>query len=225
MVKYTKVLYVMPILRSNEPKMYEVGGKKYPSVTTVLKVLRNNEWASAFVLKNGRRELDRLRDDAAALGTRIHAVAERVARDRDHRPTGEMRPYADAVREFLNRHVRCVIATELSLASATERVGGTMDLVCELMDGSVAVVDFKSKRSGGVTDVHRCQLAGYALLLREHGYGVQKRIVVRLHTSEERRGKWYAKSATDHAGDVRAFRAAVELYWWRHGGMLRKRAA
>lgn len=192
----------------------------------MLDVLNNREWASAFILKNGRKELDRISNEAAQLGTKIHAVAESVARDRDYQPDDPaLEPYANAAREFMDTHVRRVIATELSLASERERVGGTMDLVCELQSGHIAVVDWKSKKSGGVTDVHRCQTAGYALLLREHGYKVQRRIVVRLHTSEDRRGAWYARSAVDHAGDVRAFRACVELYWFRHGHKLRKKKA
>lgn len=218
----------MPKLTTPEsvPRLYEVRGGFVPSVTTVLKVLQDKEWANAFIVKKGRRELDELREDAAALGSKIHAIAERLAHDRGHEPDDpDLAPYAKAVREFLDAHIRQVIATELSLASTEERVGGTMDLVAEMSDGSMGVIDFKSKRTGGVTDVNRCQTAGYALLLREHGYRVQKRIVVRLHTSEEKRGKWYARSCPNHEADVRAFRAAVEIWHWRHGRKLERKTA
>ena len=197
-----------------------------PGVTTVLKVLEDTAWMNSYIARKGRRELETLRNNAAVLGTKIHLEAQRIATDRAYEPEDpEMRPYALAIREFYALHVRRVIATELSLVSDKERVGGTMDLYAEMVTGELAVIDVKSKRASGITDVNRAQTAGYALLLRDNGFAVNRRVVLRLHTSEEKRGRWYAKSAPDHAGDVKAFRAAVELYWWRHGSKLRKRAA
>lgn len=212
----------MPKLSINkdDPRLYKAGGIFVPSVTTALGILDDHRWMTRVLQARGQRELDRIGNDAAALGTRIHAVADRLAWDRDYQTEPELKPYARALREFLDQYVSQAIATELSLASEAERVGGTMDLVCEMKDKSIAVVDFKSRKNGGVTAKDRAQVAGYALLLREHGYKVNRRIVCRLHTSEEKRGRWYCRFAEDHAGDVRAFRAAVELYWWKHGKKL-----
>ncbi len=217
----------MPKLSLNSgPRLYTGdSGLKVPSVSTVLGILDNREWASAFILKNGRRNLDRLQYDAAGLGTRIHALADQLAWDRGVAVDPEMELYAEALREFFDLHVRRVIATELSLVSEKERVGGTCDLVCELHSGQIAVVDFKSKKNGGITARDRAQTAGYALLLGEHGYKVTQRVIVRIHTSEEKRGKWYCKNAEDHWGDVRAFRSAVELWWWRSGKKIAKKTA
>ena len=197
-----------------------------PSVTTVLKILEDTTWMNSYIARKGRRELDALRNDAAVLGTRIHAIAERTATDRTYTPEDpELQPYAVAIREFYALDVRRVIATELSLVSAKERVGGTLDAYVEMVTGERAVIDIKCRRSGGIVDKDRVQTAGYALLLRDNGHGVNRRVVLRLHTSEKKRGRWYAKSAPDHAGDVRAFRAAVELYHWRHGKRLEKKSA
>lgn len=201
------------------PRLYTGGsGLKVPSVSEVLGILDNREWATAFILKNGRRELDRLQHDAAGLGVRIHALADRLAWDREHQAEAELTPYARALQEFFSTHVRRVIATELSLVSETERFGGTCDLVAEMNLGEIAVIDWKSKKSAGVTARDRAQTAGYALLLGEHGYRVTKRIIVRLHTKPGWEGRFYVRHAEDHWGDVRAFRSAVELWWWRHGG-------
>lgn len=206
----------------NTPRLYKgPGGVLLPGVTTVLKVLDDTTWMNSYIARKGRRELDTLRTNAAVLGTKIHALAERAATDRTYEPADEeMRPYHDAIREFYALHVRRVIATEFSLVSVKERVGGTLDAYVEMANGERAVLDIKCKRSSGITDVNRAQTAGYALLLRDNGYTVNRRVILRLHTSEGKRGQWYAKSAPDHAGDVRAFRAAVELYWWRHGRKL-----
>lgn len=182
----------------------------------MLKVLEDQTWMNSYIARKGRRELDALKNDAAVLGTKIHTLAQEIAWRRGAFAEAGMEPYAEAVREFYDTHVRTVVFTEKSLTSELERVGGTLDAYVELQDGSMAVVDIKCKRTAGITDVNRAQTAGYALLLREHGFEVNKRVVLRIHTSEEKRGRWYARSAPDHEGDVRAFRAAVELYWWRN---------
>lgn len=216
----------MPKLAASDstPRLYRAGSVWVPSVTSVLRFLEDSTWVNAYIARHGRAGLDARKSSAAALGTRIHAVADRVARDRLHDPGTELLPYAQAIREFYDRHVRRVIETELSLVSAKERVGGTLDAYVELMSGDKAVVDIKCKRAAGITDVNRVQTAGYALLLREHGYEVNRRIVLRLHTSDDKRGRWYARNAPDHAGDVKAFRACVELWHFRHGNKLLKKA-
>lgn len=194
-----------------------------PSVTSVIRFLENKEWMNSYIARGGRKELDTLRDSAAVLGTRIHALAQQIAWDRDAPLDDGMELYGAAVREFYDVHVRRVIGTEMALVSEKERTGGTLDAYVELQDGSLAVVDLKCKKSAGISDINRVQTAGYALLLRANGHEVNKRIVLRVHTSEEKRGRWYAKSAPDHAGDVRAFRACVELWHFRHGNSLRKK--
>lgn len=205
------------------PRLYETraGSEKVmlPSCTEVLRVTEGN-WMNAWLQKVGRREVDRVMGEAAALGTRIHAVAERLAWDRGAEVEPEMEPYASAIREFLDTHVRRVIGTEMSFASAEMRFGGTCDLVAELTDGSVGVIDWKST-SGGVTKIHKLQTAGYALLLREGGYEINKRVVVRLHKAEEKQGQWYARAALDHRGDVEAFMAAVALWHFLHSSKLK----
>ena len=209
----------------NAPRLYESRGGPVPGVTSCIKFLEDKTWMNAYIARNGRASLDASRDDAAALGTRIHTLAQEIAWRRGAFAEAGMESYADAVREFYDAHVRTVVHTELALVSERERVGGTLDAYVELSDGSMAVIDIKCKKSAGVTDVNRVQTAGYGLLLKDHGYGVDKRVVLRIHTSEEKRGRWYAKSAPDHEGDERAFRACVELWWFRHGRAMRKAKA
>lgn len=212
----------MPKLRlTTGPRTYVTSGGsgpqiQVPSVTTVLGILDDKTWMNKVLQSRGRKELDRLCGDAAVLGTRIHALADRLAWDREYKPDPDLEPYAEALREFLDTHVRRVIATELSLVSEKERVGGTCDLVAQMQDGSIAIIDWKSKKNGGITARDRAQTAGYALLLGEHGCRVTQRVIVRLHTKPGWEGRWYCRRAEDHWGDVRAFRAAVTLWHWKN---------
>lgn len=211
----------MPKLRiqDNAPRLYQAGGVSVPSVTEVLKVAEGN-WMNAWLQKVGRREVDRVMNEAAVLGTRVHALAERVAVERNYEPEPEMAPFADAIREFLNIHTRRVIGTEISLASARLGFGGTCDLYAEMADGSLAVVDFKTS-AGGLTRLNGLQLSGYALLLKESGRTVNRRVCVRVHKAPEKLGKWYARGYPNHREDTEAFLAARTLWWFLHGAKAR----
>jgi CRISPR/Cas system-associated exonuclease Cas4 (RecB family) len=201
------------------------GGALVPSVTEVLSVVEDKVWMNAWLAKAGRREVNRVTGEAAVLGTKVHQVAAALARDRNARVRDpEMRPYARAIGEFMDLHVKRVIAAEMSLCSERLGFGGTLDLYAELNDGSMAVVDYKTN-AGGITRNHKLQTAAYAMLLREHGHEVNKRIVVRLHKADDRVGEWYARAALDHERDVETFKACVTVWRYLHGAKLKKGAA
>jgi len=202
------------------PRLYQGQGFAVPSVTEVLQIIEKRH-LEAWRHKVGRTEADRVRNTATLIGTQVHALANRLAWE--PRPGAENVPadlelYALAIRSFLAAHVAKPIKTELSLVSERERVGGTLDLYCRLHDESYAVVDYKT--SAQLCREYGLQTALYALLLREHGYEVNKRIVVRI--KKDAPGQWYARFYNDHAGDVKAARAAVELWWWQNRNKVAK---
>lgn len=195
-------------------------GVVVPSVTEILRVL-DGEWMNAFLQRVGRREASRVMNEAAALGTRVHVVAQTLAWDRKAKVEPEMRPYASAIRAFLDAHVRRVVATEVSLCSERLGFGGTVDLIAETMDGSVAVVDYKTS-NGGVTKIHKLQTCAYAMLARDAGYRINKRIVVKIHKKEDRLGEWYARAATDHERDIETFKSCLVVWNFMYGSRLKK---
>lgn len=207
--------------KASTPRVYQGAGVCVPSVTEVLKVLEKRH-LETWRARVGRQEADRVSQAATSLGTQVHSVAQQVAQQvtwgRDYKFTWTMEPFAGAIRDFLNAHVKEVIITELSLVSQKERVGGTLDLYCRLHDDTLAVVDYKT--SAQLTREHGLQLALYALLLRENGYPVNKRICVRIR--KDKPGAFYARSYANHLEDVRAARACVELWHWLHSKKLTK---
>lgn len=182
-----------------------------PSVTEVLSVAERRPF-EAWRRRVGQREAHRVMEEAKVLGTKVHAIAQLLANDRTAPVEPEMQPYADAIKEFHALQVRRVLGTEMSFTSRALGFGGTLDLYCELNDGSRAVVDYKT--TSGLTREHGLQLAGYALLLKEAGYVVNRRVCVRLRKDEP--GRWYARIYRDHQEDVEAFMACVVLWTWMH---------
>jgi predicted RecB family nuclease len=159
---------------------------------------------------------------AAAFGTRVHTLAAaRARKDQNLVESVEMLAYDEAICDFLRLHVAEAIEVERELVSEKHRFGGTLDLYCRLTDGSYAVVDWKTTSS--LTREHGLQVAAYALLCREQGWTVNKRLVVRI--KKDAPGKWYARTYGDHRGDVEAF-LALKTYWhWAHRSKLERRAA
>ena len=117
-------------------------------------------------------------------------------------------------------HVEECIEVERALVSDHHRFGGTLDLYCRMNDGTYAVIDWKTTSS--LTREHGLQLAAYAVLCREHGMTVNKRIAVRI--KKDSPGRYYARIYGDHRGDVEAF-LALKTYWhWAHKSKLEKAA-
>jgi predicted RecB family nuclease len=204
------VVRVKPTLEKG-PRLYRGA---FPSVTTVLGVIQKRHFDD-WTRKVGVLEARRITQEAAEFGTQVHALARSIA-------IGEgLLPYATAIEGFLSEHVAEVIETELELVSPRLRFGGTLDLYCRLKDGSLAVIDHKT--TAQCSREHGLQLAAYAMLLRDHGYKVNRRMVVRIR--KEKPGTYYCREYKEHALDVQGFLGCLNLWWWEHGPRMRAKNA
>jgi len=158
----------------------------------------------------GREDADKVLRSAAEFGTKLHGAAQKVAWREPVQ--AEIEPYAAAVRAFLDKHVLEVLGTELELVNPNLRFGGTLDLYCQLKDGTYAVVDYKT--TAQLTREHGLQLAAYALLCRKHGLRVNRRLAVRV--KKNRPGEFSVRQFEDHQVDVQAFLGLLEFWLWRH---------
>jgi len=102
---------------------------------------------------------DYQRDTAADIGTRVHALAESVAKGEPVTPTEEERPFLAAFQRFLDEWRPTYLATEEMVASLTHGYAGTLDAIVE-MAGDVWMLD--TKTGAGVYPETALQLAAYA---------------------------------------------------------------
>lgn len=179
-----------------------------------------NSWRNRV----GHVQANKVMDEAQSLGAKVHALARKIASGdsplalNDAYLDEEMKPYAKAVRGFLGKHVEEVLATELELISEDLGFGGTLDLYCQLRDGSYAVVDYKT--TAGTERKMGVQLAAYALLLRAHGFRVNKRGVVHVRKDESRRGTYNVRWYEDHEGDVDAWWGCLAVWRWKNRNVI-----
>jgi hypothetical protein len=98
------------------------------------------------------------RDKAADVGTRVHALAESVARGVEVELTEEERPFLAAYQRFLEEWQPRYLAAEEMVVSLTHGYGGTFDAIVE-MAGDVWMLD--TKTSKGCYPETSLQLAAY----------------------------------------------------------------
>gem|GEM_PF-1376745 len=189
----------------------------YPSATTIISAVVGKPglviWAKRVALSTVRRlvangadledaiqvaamQADRLRDEGALRGSRVHAAIAKALVGQDYAP--EWRRWVQAAQAFLTHHNLKPVAAEVVLISRRHTYGGTADLICQAGDGSVVLVDWKSGRhpfmaesalqvgaySLSFTELTGRPVAqGYVVALRETGrYEVR---CVNLHLAQE----------------------------------------
>lgn len=64
--------------RNDSPSGRTYGPDKLPSVTTILSATKDKSHLDAWVARVGQEEAERIRNDAATVGTHMHAVVENV---------------------------------------------------------------------------------------------------------------------------------------------------
>jgi len=110
--------------------------------------------------------------DSAKKGTDLHAILERFVKEDMERknivPLSEeetwlIEPFID----WSRKNVKKFLASEAHCYSKELWVGGIVDAVAELNDGTIAVIDFKSSREAYITQF--LQASGYAIQIDENG--------------------------------------------------------
>jgi hypothetical protein len=177
-----------PGLWRDEHHRYYYNGKgPLPSVTTITGILdksgplvgwakretaacavRNIDMLTQMIQSGGKEAAqawlsaipDYQRDEAADMGSRIHALADAHTRGEDIKPTGLEVPYLRAWYAFLKAIQPRIFMSETLIANLTLGFGGTFDIGAEI-DGVNTLLDIKTGRR--VYPETALQLAGYDL--------------------------------------------------------------
>lgn len=162
---------------------YKLDGVKVPGVTTLI----NNgfpkralvDWSARKVAARAIDEWERLaemppserlrrlerahideRDAAAVRGTRVHRLAEPLARGETVDVPDELAGHVESCVRFLDQWDAEIVFAERPVFSRKYRYGGSPDLVARLADGQTWLLDWKTNSKGPYGD-HAFQLAGY----------------------------------------------------------------
>jgi hypothetical protein len=161
---------------------YYLDGVKLDGVTTVISnglpkpalvnwaantaaALAVDEWDTLAALPPSERlkriskAPDAARSAAGVKGTRVHALADKLAQGEEVAVPGELAGHVDSCVKFLDDWDPVTLLTETPVYHETYLYAGTLDLVVE-MDGKRWLLDFKTSKSGPYGDT-AFQLAAY----------------------------------------------------------------
>lgn len=111
------------------------------------------------VIRRLKRAPWRARDEAAARGTEVHALAERVVVDDAADVPVRLAPHVAGYADFLDAHDVEPLLTEVRVASRRHWYAGTADLIAR-MGGQTWVLDLKTSNS--IHGSYALQCAAYA---------------------------------------------------------------
>lgn len=178
----------MPIKRVNRGRghSYTIDGAKALGVTTVLSNGWPQPWMGPWsakavaqaavdmdpedmaVLRRQGREAaiavlkgapNRVRDTAAARGTDVHKIAERVAAGEEVAVPEHLAGHVDSVVKFLDEWQVTTLLQEVVVGSYKHLYAGTFDLIGELPGGQRILFDYKTSTS--IKETTALQLAAY----------------------------------------------------------------
>lgn len=182
--------YGLPLEFNEATHRYRYDGRWVPGVTTVLNRLAKPaliQWAADMVvddlkrcdrnaaghyivpeihLEAARKAHAKKRDDAADVGSNVHAYAEAWLKGRTLPPlvTDQAKAGAAAFEQWMGEHSIQPVCAERRVFSREHWFAGTCDFV-GVIDGELAALDFKT--SSGIYPEHWLQLAAYSIALRE----------------------------------------------------------
>lgn len=157
----------------------------YPSVTTVLNIIRE-DYLERWLIKEAIKlvmdgstmeeavdEIYSRESPNAVFGTGVHACAEHWFGHPKADVTKEMEKHAAPLLRWFEQNVEERIFSELLLASNTLKVAGAVDLGFIHKDGrrivgDIKVVKFSDKFPPKPGLAYRCQLSAYREMLREY---------------------------------------------------------
>ena len=141
-------------------------GNRYPSITTVLSIL-NEEELAAWRKRVGDTEANKIGNRAAARGTQVHNIIEKYLLNED---ISDFLPYVrqslSNIRSILDEHITTIYGLEVPLYSRYLGVAGRCDCIA-LFDGVPTIVDFKTSRRPKKHEKipnYFAQMAGYAVM-------------------------------------------------------------
>ena len=169
MKKNSKYRYVSgQMYEHHGTRMYDFGGIRLPSVTTILSATKDQQFLSEWKQKVGVEKAEQIKNHSSKRGTSMHKFLESHITGEgydDLSPIGEeSRPMAHKIIEIGLAPVDEYFGSEISLYYPGLYAGST-DLVC-LHNGQEAIVDFKQsnrpKKEEWVQDYY-LQIAAYAM--------------------------------------------------------------
>lgn len=187
-------------------RYYNINGKEYPSVTTILSVI-SKPGLTSWKVKLGKEESEKVSKEAAGIGSQVHKALEYVIKGKAVPRDLLSKPVKKAIVYFTEWCRRVVFepqGSEMTVYSDKYGFAGTLDLP-GLMGDSLAIIDFKT--SGRIYKEVWLQLAAYWLAYTEMTGNEPKRLIVMRFNKKEK-----GKSEVKEISDINMIKEYADLF-------------
>lgn len=191
-------------------EFYEVNGVNHLRTTAIL-----SHWVpprlKTYLQKNSLNASEKKLKSAGDVGSAIHKQIE-MSIDPTHLNPQEMKLYENGKLAYLKfkEEIDCQpLAYELTLASPTLGIAGTVDMIC-MYEGKLTLVDWKS---GFVGESARWQTSAYKYLFEEN-YGEEIRVVV--VKLDKTNGTYFPVKYVNYDMSLRAYIGVLSAYQDTH---------
>lgn len=195
-------------------RYYRIKDNLYPSVTTILGVIRKpflEHWRGEL----GNIEADLQMHEAGGLGTTVHDLCEAVNKGLPWCADDErIKRMVEAYEDWFRKYIREVLYVEKVVYNPVYGYAGRFDLVAIFKrDRKPSLLDIKTGNS--LWPEIPLQLAAYSEALNDVIGGIKRKVIVHLDKNDP--GRLAAKDAyelngTDHDTDYRHFLYALSLF-------------
>ena len=198
----------MEIKQINSPsgRQYQVGEKRYPSITTILNRTKDKSGLDSWRERVGNQVADHIMHTSMDIGTATHEMIERYLNKEDPYtplPPLLVQAHFNNLKKYLKK-MGAVHGIEKRLYSDTLGVAGTCDCICEY-DGKLSIVDYKTKRTLQNIDWledYFIQTTAYAIMWAEHFVQEIQQLVI-LISSEDGMSQEVIRHPHDYVTSLR----------------------
>ena len=187
-------------------------GRELPSVTTILGIIAKGEGFNNWLKKQGDNA-DKILTEAGDFGTCIHnhleAIGKGIQVNVDALRPKEKRCVV-AFQGWVKDNVKRFISTEQAVYNVREGYAGTLDAVVEMIDGRIAVLDYKT--SSGIYDTYELQVVSYGKAWGKF----DDAYILRFENDEKKKDDMQIRKVDNHDYLYEVFLAALKVYNWRN---------
>lgn len=185
------------------------------------------EFEKRTLLTESRYAYKREQQEAMRIGTKIHNWIENHIKLGVDGPIDEEleRP----IRLFLeweSKNIDKWLASEMLVHSESMEVAGRLDAIARFKDGLIGIVDYKTSTS--ISPSYSLQTAGYSECLKEMGWPIDLRMVLRIPKTlvrkvwDEQKKRYYVEEnnlepriiMTNIEKDLFVFKSMIPVFWW-----------
>lgn len=213
-----------------DERFYEIEGEHYPRVTWILdEGFPKGAFFTQWVGTKGLEESERIKNEAAEAGTRIHHGVELLLQGHEiswesYSPI-EWKKLCTFINWFTDFKPDRILAIERRVHSTRHIYAGTIDCIF-LKDGVVYVTDWKSSKQ--IHDNYFLQVAAYRTGVLERGLLSEFSLpedtpvctaILRLGSQHKRGYEFKISSAEEAEEHFNLFLNAHSIFTFKHGGI------